>query len=242
MSKPVAIILGVGPGLGASLARACAREGMLVAVAARNVDKLSKLVVETGVRAFNCDVTQAHQVTQIFEQVEEEMGPTQLIVFNAAARYRAPLMELDAELVRAAVMIGAVGGFLVGQAAARVMLPRGHGTILFTGATASVKGVSGSAPFAMQKFALRGLAQSMARELQPKGLHVVHIIIDGAIASNAAERDVSGAQDRWLDADAIAQTYLDLHRQHRSAWTSELDLRPWVETFLCQRQDRVGKL
>lgn len=231
MIKPVAVIFGVGPGLGSSLARAATREGMLVALAARNVAKLTDLANETGAHVFECDVRQAEQVSRVFEQVETKLGPAELVVFNVAARYRAPLMELDTERVRATVMTGAVGGFLVGQAAAQAMLPRGCGSIFFTGATASIKGMSGSAPFAMQKFALRGLAQSMARELQPKGLHVAHFIIDGVIASSRTERDASGATDRCLNPDVIAHTYLEVHRQHRSAWTSELDLRPWVEAF-----------
>jgi NAD(P)-dependent dehydrogenase (short-subunit alcohol dehydrogenase family) len=231
MNKPVAIIFGVGAGLSASLARLCAHEGMAVALAARNVDKLADLASETGGRVFACDVKAAEAVTGVFSLVEAEMGATELVVFNASARYRAPLTELAADHVCSALMTGAFGGFLVGQAAARAMLPRGHGSIFFTGATASVKGVSGSAPFAMQKFALRGLAQSMAREFQPQGLHITHFVIDGGIASTVSKPDDTGPPDRWLDPDAIARTYLDVHRQHRSAWTSEVELRPWVEKF-----------
>jgi NAD(P)-dependent dehydrogenase (short-subunit alcohol dehydrogenase family) len=204
---------------------------MAVALAARDVDKLADLASETGGRVFACDVKSAEAVNGVFNRVEAEIGATDLVVFNASARYRAPLTELAADRVCSALMTGAFGGFLVGQAAARAMLPRGHGSIFFTGATASVKGVSGSAPFAMQKFALRGLAQSMAREFQPQGLHIAHFVIDGGIASGLSKSDETGTPDRWLDPDAIARTYLDVHRQHRSAWTSEVELRPWVEKF-----------
>lgn len=231
MIKPVAVIFGVGSGLSASLARLCAIQNMAVALAARNVDKLSALAAETGARVFACDVAQADSVQTIFRTVEAEMGPCALVVFNASQRYRAPVCELEAEKVRQALLVGAYGGFLVGQGAARVMLPRKSGSIFFTGATASVKGSSGSAPFAMQKFALRGLAQSLARELQPQGLHIAHFVIDGGIATTFAKPNELGPPDKWLDPDAIAQSYLDVHRQHRSAWSTEVELRPWVEAF-----------
>ena len=231
MTKPVAVIFGAGAGLSASLSRLCAAQGMAVALAARDTAKLSTLVADTGARAFACDVSVAHHVAGVFKTVEAEMGSTELVVFNASQRYRAPVCELDPEKVHQAIMVGALGGFLVGQAAANVMLARKSGSIFFTGATASIKGSSGSAPFAMQKFALRGLAQSMARELQPQGLHIAHFVIDGGIATTFAKTGESGPPDKWLDPDAIAQTYLDTHRQHRSAWSTEVELRPWVETF-----------
>ena len=231
MKKSAAVIFGVGSGLSASLARLCARDGMAVALAARDTAKLAGLVSETGARAFACDVSVAEQVAGVFKVVEAEMGPSELVVFNASQRYRAPVCELVPEKVRQAMMVGAYGGFLVGQAAASEMLPRKSGSIFFTGATASIKGNSGSAPFAMQKFALRGLAQSMARELQPQGLHIAHFVIDGGIASTFAKPGEAGPPDKWLDPNSIAQTYLDTHRQDRSAWSTEVELRPWVETF-----------
>ena len=225
--KQVAVIFGTGPGLGAALARRFANEGLMVAVAARDVTKLAGLVAETGTRAFSCDVGHREQVEHVFSQVEREMGPCEIVVFNAAQRYRDSLTNLDPDRVANAFKTGAFGGFLVGQAAARAMLPRGQGSIFFTGATASVKGMAQSAPFAMQKFALRGLAQSMARELHPRGIHVAHIIIDGRIASATG----SNAGNATLDPNAIATAYFDLHRQDKSAWSTEIDLRPFMESF-----------
>lgn len=229
MTSDVAVITGVGSGLSASLARLLTREGFRVVLAARNVDKLAALVAETGAQTVAADVADAASVQNLFE-VADKAGPLSLVVFNAGARARGPIAELDPEAARQALLIGAYGGFLVGQQAARRLLARGSGSILFTGATASVKGFPGSAGFAMPKFALRGLAQSMARELAPKNIHVAHFIIDGAIASNAPEQ-APDSQDRRLSPDAIAEAYLAIHRQHRSAWTWELELRPWAENF-----------
>lgn len=216
--KQVAVIFGTGPGLGAALARRFVKEGLMVAVAARDVAKLSILVTETGARAFACDVGDREQVEEVFSQVEREMGPCEIVVFNAAQRYRDSLTNLDPDRVANAFKTGAFGGFLVGQAAARVMLPRERGSIFFTGATASVKGMAQSAPFAMQKFALRGLAQSIARELHPLGIHVAHIIIDGRIASDTG----SNAGNATLDPNAIAATYLDLHEHHTMTEVAEV--------------------
>ncbi|TPM40614.1 SDR family NAD(P)-dependent oxidoreductase [Mesorhizobium sp. B2-3-4] len=229
MTSNVAVIAGVGSGLSASLARLLAREGFQIVLAARNIDKLSALQAETGAQAVATDVSDPASVEHLFE-VSDKAGPLSLVVFNASGRARGPIAELDPEAVRQALLVGAYGGFLVGQQAARRLVARGTGSILFTGATASVKGFAGSAGFAMPKFGLRGLAQSMARELAPKNVHVAHFIIDGAIASTVSGQE-SDPQDRRLSPDAIAEAYLAIHRQHRSAWTWEMELRPWVETF-----------
>ncbi|UVK54663.1 SDR family NAD(P)-dependent oxidoreductase [Mesorhizobium sp. AR02] len=229
MTSNVAVIAGAGSGLSASLARLLAKEGFSVILAARNIEKLGALQAETGAQAVATDVSDAASVEHLFD-VADKAGPLSLVVFNASGRARGPIVELDPEAVRQALLVGAYGGFLVGQQAARRLVAQGSGSILFTGATASIKGFAGSAGFAMPKFGLRGLAQSMARELAPKNIHVAHFIIDGAIASVAAGQE-SEPQDRRLSPDAIAEAYLSIHRQHRSAWTWEMELRPWVETF-----------
>ncbi len=231
MAAEIALIVGAGSGLSASLARLFAREGMKVALAARSVDKLAELCAQTGARAYPCDATDPAQVEKLFEAVSRDPGEPTVVVYNASGRVRGPIESLDPARVKDALAVAAFAGFLVGQQAARRMLPRGAGTILFTGATASVKGFPLSASFAMGKFALRGLAQSMARELAPKGIHVGHVVIDGGIASSYAKTEADRAGDRYLDPDAIAQTFLHLHRQHRSAWTWEAEVRPWTETF-----------
>lgn len=226
----VALIVGAGPGLSASLARKLAAAGLTVGLAARDTDKLASLIGETGAAAFRCDVSDPEQVARLFADTAERLGAPDLVVFNAAARVRGPIAELDPEAVRGALVVNGFGAFLVGQAAARAMTPRGSGTLIFTAASASVKGFPGSAPFAMGRFAVRGLAQSMARELGPKGIHVAHVVIDGGIAS-AANPNPGSEPDSRLDPDAIAETYLHLMAQPRSAWTHELDLRPWSERF-----------
>ena len=229
MSTEVAVIAGAGTGLSASLARLFVREGFRVVLAARDVEKLDPLVAETGADAVATDVSDPASVAQLFA-VADKVGPLSLAVFNASSRVRGPIAELDPESVKQALLVGALGGFLVGQQAARRLLSRGSGSILFTGATASVKGFANSASFAMPKFGLRGLAQSMARELAPKNVHVAHFVIDGGIAS-ASRTSSAEAPDRWLSPDAISEAYLAVHRQHRSAWTWEIELRPWSETF-----------
>ncbi len=231
MSQERALIVGAGSGLSAALARLFAGDGMQVALAARNPAKLDGLCAETRARAYACDAADPEDVSRLFTAVVRDLGSLDLVVFNAGLRARGPIDALEPPAVRDALLAGAFGGFLVGQQAARHMLPAGKGTILFTGATASVKGFPQSAPFAMGKFALRGLAQSMARELAPKGIHVAHVVIDGGIASSYAKTDADRASDRFLDPIAIAQTYLHLHRQHRSAWTWEVEVRPWTESF-----------
>ena len=225
-----ALIVGSGPGLSASLARLFAREGMRVALAARNIDKLAPLSAETKAQTFACDATDAAQVATLFQDVERAIGVPDVVVYNASARARGPVAELVPADVQRAIQVSAFGGFLVSQEAARRMLPKGHGAILLTGASASVKGYPLSAPFAMGKFALRGLAQSMARELAPKGIHVAHFVIDGGIRS-ATRTDPVNNPDSLLDPDAIAASYLHVLQQPRSAWTWEVELRPWVETF-----------
>jgi len=230
MANEGALIVGAGRGLSASLARACAKRGMKVAVAARNTEKLAALVAETGAKAYACDASQPPAVQALFRAVEADLGVPALVVYNASARARGPFVELDPAAVAKALEVSAYGGFLVAQEAAKRMLPLGRGSVFFTGASASVKGYAQSAPFAMGKFALRGLAQSMARELAPKGIHVGHFVIDGGIRQPGEARAERGA-DGFLDPDAIAQTYLQIHDQPRSAWTWEVELRPWTETF-----------
>jgi NAD(P)-dependent dehydrogenase (short-subunit alcohol dehydrogenase family) len=227
MDKRSALIVGAGAGLSASLARLFARQGMRVALAARDAGKLAALARETGATAHACDASKPDDVVQLFAQLD--VAPD-VVVFNASNRARGPVAELVPQEVERAIAISAFAGFLVGQAAAKAMLPRGSGTIIFTGASASVKGFPLSAPFAMGKFALRGLAQSMARELAPKGIHVAHVVIDGGIRSDT-RRDPPDAPDSLLDPDAIAETYLRLVDQSRTAWTWEIEVRPWVERF-----------
>jgi NAD(P)-dependent dehydrogenase (short-subunit alcohol dehydrogenase family) len=225
-----ALIVGAGEGLSASLARLFARENLRVAVAARNPGKLDALSRDTGARAFGCDATDADAVAKLFETVEREVGVPDVVVYNASGRARGAFVDLAAADVAQAIAVSAFGGFLVAQQAVKRMLPVGHGAILFTGASASVKGYPQSAPFAMGKFALRGLAQSMARELSPQGIHVAHFVIDGGIRS-AARTEPADRPDSMLDPDAIALSYWNVLRQPRNAWTWELELRPWVEKF-----------
>ena len=226
-----ALIVGAGDGLSASLARLFAAEGIKVGLAARNIAKLRDLAGAIGAVTAACDASEPAQVAALFATMEDALGGgPDIVVYNASARARGPLVELDPAAVEQALRVSAYGGFLVAQQAARRMLPRGKGAILFTGASASVKGYKLSAPFAMGKFALRGLAQSIARELAPQGIHVAHFVIDGAIR-NPDRTEAPGAPDSMLDPDAIARTYLHVLRQERSAWTWEVELRPWVETF-----------
>jgi len=226
-TSEIALIVGAGAGLSAALARLCTREGMRVALAARNTQKLAALAQQTGARVYGCDASQADAVQQLFASVVQELGEPDLVVYNPSFWTRGPITSLDPAGVAQTLAVTCYGGFLVGQAAAQRMVPRGHGTILFTGATASVKGFAESAPFAMGKFGLRGLAQSMARELAPKNIHVGHFVIDGVIRPSSTP----AGNDQQLDPDAIAANYLHLHRQPRSAWTWEVELRPWLESF-----------
>jgi NAD(P)-dependent dehydrogenase (short-subunit alcohol dehydrogenase family) len=226
----IALVVGAGSGLSASLARLFSKTGMRVALAARSTEKLAGLSAQTGAKIFACDATQRGDVEKLFAGVEAALGAPDVVVYNASSRTRGPIADLDPAGVEKAIAVSAFGGFLVAQQAARRMLPQGRGAILFTGASASVKGYAQSAPFAMGKFALRGLAQSMARELGPRGIHVAHFVIDGGIRSE--RRPPSPDQpDALLDPDAIAQSYLHVLQQPRSAWTFELEVRPWVENF-----------
>src|SRR5260370_11422780 len=222
-----ALIVGAGEGLSASLAGLFAREGIRVALAARKIEKLGALCTETGARAFACNATEPEEVERLFGLVEREIATPDLVVYNASGRARGTFVELVAADVANAIAVSAFGGFLVARAAARRMLANRHGAILFTGASASVKGYAQSAPFAMGKFALRGLAQSMARELAPQGIHVAHIVIDGGIKS-ARRGEPADAPASLLDPDAIPATYLHVIPQPRSAWAWEIELRPWL--------------
>ena len=233
MPKPsyrTALIVGAGRGLSASLTRLFATEGLRVALAARDTEKLAPLCAETGAKAFACDAVQPEQVARLFAAVVSAIEAPDVVVYNASARARGPVAELVPAEVERAIMVSAFGGFLVAREAAARMVPKGHGAILFTGASASVKGYPLSAAFAMGKFALRGLAQSMARELAPQGIHVGHFVIDGAIR-NPDRVEAPDRPDSMLDPDAIAASYLHMLRQPRSAWTWEVELRPWVERF-----------
>ncbi|HEX6979977.1 MAG TPA: SDR family NAD(P)-dependent oxidoreductase [Alphaproteobacteria bacterium] len=230
MAGEIALIVGAGSGLSAALARRFGQEGMRVALASRSESRLPADVLAGGARSFRCDASRPKDVEALFAEVERELGVPDLVVYNASYRTRGPLVELDPAEVERALAVTCYGGFLVGQAAARRMLRLGHGTILFTGASASVKGYPQSAPFAMGKFGLRGLAQSMARELAPRNIHVAHFVIDGGIAGPGHAGEDRGP-DGLLKPEAIAETYLNIHRQHRSAWTWEVELRPWLEKF-----------
>ncbi len=235
--REIALIAGVGPALGASLGRVFGEAGMGVALAARDMDNLAPFVEEIGglggeARAYGCDVAEQGDVDSLFERVSKDLGDPDIVVFNAGTFVFKGILETEADEFENCWRVGCLGGFHVGQAAARVMAPRGSGTILFTGATASLRGGARFLNLAVPKFGLRALAQSMARELGAQGVHVAHVIIDGQILS---ERWADVAKDKpddgLLAPDAIAQNYLNLHRQHRSAWTHELDLRPWAEKF-----------
>lgn len=226
--KKSAIVLGVGPGLGAALARRFARAGYGVALASRNSDRIQPFVAEIiaagGIaRAYTTDAADGGAVQALAAHVEGELGPLDVAIYNASGRVRKSILDLEADEFESAWRRTCLGGFFLGREAARRMVARGRGSILFTGATASVKGFANSAGFASGKFALRGLVQSMARELAPKGIHVGHFVIDGGIGIDANEAR--------LNPDAIAEAYFQLHAQPKSAWTWEIDLRPWVETF-----------
>jgi NAD(P)-dependent dehydrogenase (short-subunit alcohol dehydrogenase family) len=225
-----ALIVGAGEGLSASLARLFARQGIRVALAARKIEKLGALCSETGARAFACNATDPDDVGRLFGLVEREIAAPDLVVYNASGRERGAFVDLVPADVANAIAVSAFGGFLVAQQAVKRMLPNHHGAILFTGASASVKGYPQSAPFAMGKFALRGLAQSMARELSPQGIHIAHFVIDGGIRG-AVRSEPADRPDSMLDPDAIALSYWNVLQQPRSAWSWELELRPWVEKF-----------
>ena len=228
MHNASAVIVGVGSGLGTSLARRFSKSGFSVSLAARDRKKLLPLVSEieshgTNAIAIKADATRELDVKNLFARTEEELGPITIVVYNAGVRIRKPVIEISSDEFIDAWKLSCYGGFLVGREAAKYMIPRGNGSIFFTGATASIKGFPSSAAFAVGKFGLLALAESMARELQPKGIHVAHFVIDGVIGHDS--------NDSKLDPDAIAVTYLQVHRQHRSSWSFRIELRPWLETF-----------
>jgi NAD(P)-dependent dehydrogenase (short-subunit alcohol dehydrogenase family) len=225
-----ALIVGAGEGISASFARLVAANGFKVALAARRPERLVDLAGELGASTHGCDVVDARQVGRLFEELDRQVGALDVVLYNPSYRTRGPLIELDPAEVETSLMVSAFGGFLVAQQAARRMLQQGKGAILFTGASASVKGYKHSAPFAMGKFALRGLAQSIARELAPHNLHVAHFVIDGGVRS-AQRQEPADRPDSMLDPDAIAQAYWSTLQQPRSAWSWEIELRPWVENF-----------
>ena len=236
-----ALVVGAGDATGGAIARRFAREGYLTCVTRRFVEHLEPLVErirsEGGVvHPFGSDARDEQAVATLFQHIEQEVGPLDVVVFNIGANVRFSITDTTERVYRKVWEAGALAGFLVGREAARVMLPRGRGTILFTGATASLRGGKGFAAFAGAKHALRALSQSMARELGPQGIHVAHVVIDGAIdtpwiKANFPERYKLKEKDGILSPDAIADSYWMLHQQPRSAWTHELDLRPWVEPW-----------
>ena len=235
------LVVGAGDATGGAIARRFAREGYIACVSRRSADKLTPLVQQIeaeggSAHAFGSDARDEAAVTTLFQHIESQIAPLAAVVFNVGGNVRFPITETTERVYRKVWEMAALGGFLVGREAARVMLPRKQGTVIFTGATASLRGGSGFSAFAGAKHALRALAQSMARELGPQGIHVAHVVIDGAIDTpfirdTFPERYAKKAHDGILDPEAIAQNYVNLHQQHRSAWTHELDLRPWDETF-----------
>jgi len=239
--QKAALVVGAGDATGGAIARRFAREGLVACVTRRSADKLTPLVerirAEGGqARAFASDARDEAATTSLVAQIEAEVGPVEVAVFNIGANVRFDVCDTTERVYRKVWEMGALAGFLMGREVARVMRPRGRGTILFTGATASLRGGAGFAAFAGAKHALRALAQSMARELGPQGIHVAHIVIDGAIdtafiSQNFPERYALKGQEGILDPDHIADNYWHLHAQPRSAWTHELDLRPWMERW-----------
>lgn len=225
-----ALIVGAGSGLSAAVARVLAKEGISVTLAARTPDDLADLEKDIGAKTYACDATDPAQVERLFGAIDADGGGPEIVIYNASYRVRGPVAELDPAEVRKSLDVCAFGAFLVGQQAARRMIPKKHGSILFTGASASVKGYAQSAPFAMGKFALRGLAQSMARELHPQGIHVAHIVIDGGIKSER-RKEPADKPASMLNPNSIASTYMHIIHQPHSAWSWEIELRPWVETF-----------
>jgi NAD(P)-dependent dehydrogenase (short-subunit alcohol dehydrogenase family) len=229
--KETALIVGAGPGLSSSLTTLLIRNDFRVALAARNIDKLSTLGGSLNVDVYPCDASSIDQVQALFQKLDKTLGTPDLVIYNPSARVRGGIVEVDPEDTQKAINITCFGAFLVAQEAAKRMVERGSGSIFFTGASASVKGYANSSVFAMGKFGLRGLAQALARELQPKNIHIGHFVIDGGIkADHRPERNDPG-DDSMLDPESIAETYLQFHRQHRNSWSWEIELRPWLENF-----------
>ncbi len=225
-----ALIIGAGPGISGSLTRLLRAADIPVVVASRHVERLAALAAETGAIALSVDASDAGQVEQLFAETEAQIGAPEIVIYNASGRVRGPIAELDPAEVGKTLAVSALGAFYAVRQAAKRMVPAGKGAILLTGATAGVKGFALSSSFAMGKFALRGLAQSAARELAPQGIHVAHIVVDGGVRAEHRP-DPADRPDSTLDPDAIAQCYVDLLRQHRSAWSWEIEVRPWVEKF-----------
>ena len=230
MTKSV-LIVGAGLGLSSSLAKCCADQGMKVALAARNVDKLEAIAGETDSELYQCDASSVHDVVDLFTRLDAAIGTPEMVIYNPSSRVHGAVQELDPIKVQDALNITCYGAFLVAQQAAQRMLIQGHGSIFFTGATAGIKGFANSSVFAMGKFGLRGLAQSLARELHPKNIHIGHFVIDGGIHANHRPERQDDGNDRMLNPDDIAKSYLQFHSQHRSAWAWEIELRPWLENF-----------
>ena len=230
MTKSV-LIVGAGLGLSSSLAKCCAHQSMKVALAARNLDKLEAIARETNAELYQCDASSVDDVAELFARLDASIGTPEMVIYNPSSRVHGPVQELDPIKVQDALNITCYGAFLVAQQAAQRMLVQGHGSIFFTGATASIKGFANSSVFAMGKFGLRGLAQSLARELHPKNIHIGHFVIDGGIHANHRPERQDDGNDRMLNPDDIAKSYLQFHSQHRSAWAWEIELRPWLENF-----------
>jgi NAD(P)-dependent dehydrogenase (short-subunit alcohol dehydrogenase family) len=239
--RKAVLVIGAGDATGGAIARRFAREGLVACVTRRQADKLAPLVerirAEGGeAHGFGSDARKEDEMNALVAHIEAEIAPIEVAVFNIGANVRFSVAETTERVYRKVWEMGALAGFLMGREVARAMLPRGRGTIVFTGATASLRGSAGFAAFAGAKHALRALAQSMARELGPQGIHVAHVVIDGAIdtafiAETFPERYALKASDGILDPDAIAENYWQIHRQQRSAWTHEMDLRPWSEKW-----------
>ena len=230
MTKSV-LIVGAGLGLSSSLAKCCADRGMKVALAARNLDKLEAIARETDAELYQCNASSVEDVAELFAGLDASIGTPEMVIYNPSSRVHGPVQKLDPIKVQDALNITCYGAFLVAQQAAQRMLIQGHGSIFFTGATAGIKGFANSSVFAMGKFGLRGLAQSLARELHPKNIHIGHFVIDGGIHANHRPERQDDGNDRMLNPDDIAKSYLQFHRQHRSAWAWEIELRPWLENF-----------
>jgi NAD(P)-dependent dehydrogenase (short-subunit alcohol dehydrogenase family) len=241
MPQATVLVMGAGDAIGSAIARRFAREGYTVCAARRNADRLTSLVEEMAgrgcdVRAFSCDARREEQVVALIDHIERDIGPLEVVVFNVGANVPMGILETDSRKFFKIWEMACFGGFLTGREATRVMLPRESGSILFTGATASVRGAAGFAAFASAKHGLRALAQSMARELGPRNIHVAHVVVDAAVDTDWIMENVPQAaelktRDGIVDPDALAENYLQLHRQPRSAWTFELDVRPWIETW-----------
>ena len=242
-TKGAALIVGAGDATGGAIARAFAREGLTACITRRprhmaELQALADSIEAEGgrARAFGVDARKEEDAVSLVDTIEAEVGPLDVCVFNIGANVRFPIRDMTTRIYQKVWEMAAYAGFLAGREAARVMVPRGRGTIIFTGATAAIRGGAGYAAFAGAKHALRALAQSMARELGPQGIHVAHVVIDGAIDSqfireNLSDADERRAQDGLLIPEEIAKNYVWLHKQHRAAWTHELDLRPWCETW-----------